>query len=64
MNADNKIYTVEEVTEMCDTWANFNGFTGEVCSKCKRTANVFALGAGWQKSKKYAKMFPDEIQKE
>jgi hypothetical protein len=44
-----RIYTAEEITEMCDTWANYNGHTGEICGnlECHRTANVFALGSGW-----------------
>lgn len=41
------IYTSEEITEMADTWANFSGFSGETCGNCRKTANVFALGAGW-----------------
>jgi hypothetical protein len=40
-------YSANEIAKMCDTWQNYNGFTGEVCGKCKKTANVFALGAGW-----------------
>lgn len=43
----NVVYTKEEIIEMIDTWANFNGFTGESCPYCKRTHNVFAGGAGW-----------------
>jgi len=42
-----KQYTANEITEMSDTWQNYNGFTGETCGKCKKTANVFAYGAGW-----------------
>lgn len=40
-------YTPAEITEMCDTWHGFNGFSGETCGKCHRTANVFAFGPGW-----------------
>ena len=40
-------YTSEEITEMCETWVNYNGFTGETCGKCHRTANVFAYSPGW-----------------
>jgi len=31
-----KIYTSEQIVEMCDEWLNFNGFTGELCGQCKR----------------------------
>jgi alkaline phosphatase len=48
MKAYFKIYTPEEITDMCDTWANFNGFSGETCGSCHKTANVFAYGAGAQ----------------
>jgi hypothetical protein len=40
-------YTVEQITEMCETWVNYNGFTGETCGMCHKTANVFSLGTGW-----------------
>jgi hypothetical protein len=42
-----EVYTVSEITEMADTWANYNGFTGETCGVCEKTANVLAGGAGW-----------------
>ena len=42
-----KVYTALEITEMADTWANYNGFTGETCGACGKTANVLAGGAGW-----------------
>ena len=42
-----KIYTADEITEMCDTWVIFNGFSGEICSKCRKTANTFAYSSGW-----------------
>ena len=29
-------YTAEQITEMWDTWVNFNGFTGETCGHCKK----------------------------
>jgi hypothetical protein len=42
-----KSYTAAEITEMAETWKNFNGFTGESCCQCRRTVNVFAYGSGW-----------------
>ena len=47
MKGDIKKYTSEEITEMADTWSNYNGFSGETCGNCHRTANVLALGPGW-----------------
>lgn len=47
MNFSHKVYTAEEITEMCDTWANYQGHTGESCGSCHKTANVFSGGAGW-----------------
>lgn len=42
-----EIYSIARITEMSDTWRNYNGFTGETCGVCKKTANVLALGPGW-----------------
>lgn len=47
MDYSHKIYTAEEITEMCDTWVNYQGHTGESCGTCHKTANVFSGGAGW-----------------
>ena len=47
MKGDIKVYTAPEITEMADTWANYNGFSGETCGACHRTANVLAFGPGW-----------------
>lgn len=47
MDKNNLVYTSEEITNMCDTWVNFQGFSGETCSKCKIKINVFAYGSGW-----------------
>lgn len=41
------MFTVRQITDAADTWANFNGFTGETCHGCKKTANVLAGGPGW-----------------
>lgn len=38
-------YTPEQLAEMF-TWPRFNGFVGETCGQCKKTANV-PHGAGW-----------------
>lgn len=27
-------YSAEQVRDMCLTWINFNGFSGETCGKC------------------------------
>lgn len=47
MDYSHKVYTAEEITEMCDTWANYQGHTGDSCGACGRTANVLAGGSGW-----------------
>jgi len=28
-------------------WMNFNGFSGESCGKCNKTANILGGGPGW-----------------
>jgi len=38
-----KIYTSEEITEMCYTWENFSGFFGEICGLCKKAVKTFLL---------------------
>ena len=43
-----KVYTAQEITEKADMWMNYNGFTGETCGDCKKTANVLARGNGWE----------------
>lgn len=43
----NNMYTADEIAEMADTWANYNGFSGERCGGCGKTANVLAGGVGW-----------------
>ena len=40
-------YTTDEITEMANSWRNYNGFSGETCGKCQKTANVLAGGPGW-----------------
>lgn len=45
MKSDHK-YTPEQLAQMF-TWPHFNGFSGEQCSQCKKTANVPAGGPGW-----------------
>lgn len=40
-------FTHEQIVKAATTWANFNGFSGEVCHQCKKTANVLAGGHGW-----------------
>jgi len=47
MNKNDLLYTAEDITEMCDTWMNFNGFSGETCGSCHKTASVFGYGSGW-----------------
>ena len=47
ITAESMFYTAEQITEAADTWANYNGFSGETCRVCKRTANVLAGGPGW-----------------
>jgi hypothetical protein len=46
MNPDNFSYSIEQIAEMT-TWVNYNGFSGEMCWMCHRTANVLASGGGW-----------------
>jgi hypothetical protein len=41
-----KVYTPEEIEEMKKTWVNFNGFTGDKCGSCQKTANIL-VGGGW-----------------
>ena len=43
-----KQWTEKEIVQAATTWANFNGFTGEICGKCECRANVLAGGAGWK----------------
>ena len=40
-------FSVEKIVDAITTWANFNGFSGESCSKCKKTVNVLGCGPGW-----------------
>lgn len=40
-------WTRDKIVEAATTWANFNGFTAEICFHCKKTANVLAGGSGW-----------------
>ena len=40
-------YTHEQIVEAATVWANFNGFSGESCSECRKTANVLAGGSSW-----------------
>lgn len=46
VTAESFDYTVEQIAEML-TWQNFQGFSGETCGGCGRTANVLAGGPGW-----------------
>jgi hypothetical protein len=40
-------YSREDIIIANQTWANYNGFSGETCGVCGATANVLAGGAGW-----------------
>ncbi len=39
--------TAAKIREMSATWAHFDGFSGEHCSKCLADANVLAFNDGW-----------------
>jgi hypothetical protein len=39
-------FTPEQIQNALNTWANYNGFEGDTCHKCKLTANVLG-GPGW-----------------
>jgi len=40
-------FKIRDIIYACRYWANFNGFTGERCGHCKKTANVLAGSSGW-----------------
>lgn len=39
-------YTVEKIREMT-AWTGYQGFVGETCGSCSKTANVLSGGPGW-----------------
>ena len=46
MNPDNFSFDVQQIAEMT-SWANYNGFSGEMCWMCHKTANILGGGGGW-----------------
>lgn len=44
--AESMMFSVEKIAEM-STWQYYQGFVGETCGNCRKTANVLAGGPGW-----------------
>ncbi len=40
-------FTIRDIVDACQHWANFNGFTATRCHHCKKTANVLGGGPGY-----------------